>query len=817
MFTFDQFANITRGKVRVNNCHRQIEHFLTDSRRIVNPKTSVFVAIKGERHDGHTYLSFLFEKGIRTFIIENEILIPSHILNYSSILVVDSSIGALQGIAAFHRQQFQYPVIGITGSNGKTIIKEWLGQLLVEEYKIIKSPKSYNSQLGVPLSVLRMTDRNNLAIFEAGISTTKEMDKLQKVIRPTIGILTNIGSAHDEGFHDRKEKTREKWLLFKDCDTVICCADHAHNQQTLPDHLNTITWGKDKRADIRITSVSKYGNRMAFDLLYENEKVSIPVPFADEASLENVMHCIATMLYLKIPTKVISESLNKLTNVEMRLELKKGINNCYLIDDSYNNDIGGLQIAIDFLKNQPGENKRIILSDILQSGLEEKELYLQLNSILEENEIYSLIGIGEGMIRNANLFSIQSKFFETTNHYLKEIKPEEFSNETILIKGARPFSFERISNVLSEKIHRTVLEINLDALNHNLNYYRSKLKDGVKLMVMVKAASYGNGSFEIANLLQFNRVDYLAVAYADEGVELRKHGIESPIMVMNVPLESFGNILKYNLEPEVYSISQLKRLIDFIRNEEKSIKIHIKIDSGMHRLGFEEKHIEELTSILKANSEVQVASIYSHLAGADEERHNVFSKFQVDQFLKISNKIENTLSIHTLKHILNSAGIIRFPDFQLDMVRLGIGLYGFEANQLEQDELLPISTLKTVISQVKDVKEGETVGYGRKGIAVQDTKIATIAIGYADGFLRTFSNGKISLLVNGKLAQVIGNICMDMCMLDVTGIDAKEGDEVIVFGENPTIKQLADAIDTIPYEILTNISNRVSRVFYTTS
>ncbi len=814
MFTFDQFAEITQGKATANHSHKQIEHFLTDSRKIANPKTSVFVAIKGERHDGHTYLPTLFEKGIRTFIIENDSLIPSQILKNSNILSVDHSIGALQKIAAFHRRQFRYPVIGITGSNGKTIIKEWLGQLLGEEYKIVKSPKSYNSQLGVPLSVLRMTDRNNLALFEAGISTTEEMEKLQKVIKPTIGIFTNIGSAHDEGFYDRKEKILEKWQLFKNCETVICCADHDPIRQALPDHLNALTWGKNKHADIRITSREKHEHHAVFKLTYENKKLIYQVPFSDEASLENVMHCIATMLLLKIPSKIISASLGKLTNIEMRLELKKGINNCYLIDDSYNNDLGGLQIAIDFLKNLPGGNKRIILSDILQSGLEEKELYLQLNSILEENDMYSMIGIGEGMIRNAALFSIQSEFFETTDHYLKAIKPEDFSNETILINGARPYGFERISNVLSEKIHRTVLEINLDALNHNLNYYRSKLKDGVNLMVMVKAASYGNGSFEIANLLQFNRVDYLAVAYTDEGVELRRHGIELPIMVMNVASESFSNILKHNLEPEVYSISQLKRLIDFVRNEKRSIKIHIKIDSGMHRLGFENKHIEELTTIIKANPAVQVASIYSHLAGADDARHNDFSKSQVEEFLQLANEIEKALQIHTLKHILNSAGILRFPEFQLDMVRLGIGLYGFEANQLEQDELLPISTLKTVISQIKHVKKGETIGYGRKGITIQDTKIATIAIGYADGFSRAFGNGKISLLVNGKPAPVIGNICMDMCMLDVTGIDAKEGDEVIVFGENPTVKQLADAIDTIPYEILTNISNRVSRVFY---
>jgi alanine racemase len=777
MFTFDQFVHITQGKVAVNNSHGQIEHFLTDSRKIVNPKASVFIAIKGEQHDGHDYLNILFEKGIRTFIVEDELLIPANVLNNSSILVVEKSIGALQEIAAFHRRKFQYPVIGVTGSNGKTIIKEWLGQLLGEEYKVIKSPKSYNSQLGVPLSVLGMSDRNNLAIFEAGISTTDEMGRLQEVIRPTIGIFANIGSAHDEGFLDRKEKIKEKWKLFKDCETVIYCADHDQIHQSQPDHLNTFTWGKDKHADIRITSVEKNASEAVFRILYKNESLTINVPFADEASLENVMHCIALMLLMEVPSNDISDTLSKLTNVEMRLELKKGINNCYLIDDSYNNDLGGLQIALDFLNNQPGENKRIILSDILQSGLEEKELYQQLNSILEGNNIDSMIGIGEGLMKNASLFSIPSEFFRTTDEFLKELKPDGFINETILIKGARPFGFERISNVLSEKIHRTVLEINLDALNHNLNYYRSKLRDGVKLMVMVKAASYGNGSFEIANLLQFNRVDYLAVAYADEGVELRKHGIEMPIMVMNVTLEGFGNILKYNLEPEVYSISQLMKLIDFIGTRKKSIKIHIKIDSGMHRLGFEEKEIETLIKILNANPAVQVASIYSHLAGADEEKHTDFSRFQVENFRKVANQIEKGLTISTLKHILNSAGILRFPDFQLDMVRLGIGLYGFEANQLEQGELLPISTLKTVISQVKRVKAGETIGYGRKGVAVHDTSIATIAIGYADGFLRAFSNGKISLLVNGQPAPVIGNICMDMCMIDLQDCDAKEGDD----------------------------------------
>lgn len=805
-----------------NNSHNQIEYFLTDSRKLFNPKASVFVAIKGERHDGHAYLKLLYEKGVRLFIVEIEKLVPGFIRASSSILIVDNSIAALQKIAASHRQQYRYPVIGITGSNGKTIIKEWLGQVLGESYKIVKSPKSYNSQLGVPLSVLGMTDKNNLAIFEAGISTTKEMSKLQQVVRPTIGIFTNIGSAHGEGFSDRREKAMEKWCLFKECETVIYCIDHQQVHQTKPEHIKGFTWGQGEVADVRISEKEKHGNIMLFKLIYKKEILRIQIPFTDEASLENVMHCIATMLWLEVSAEDITIALSKLTNVEMRLELKKGINSCYLIDDSYNNDLGGLQIAIDFLKNQPGQSKRIILSDILQSGLEEKELYSQLNEILEENHIESMIGIGEGMMSFASLFSIRAEFFSSTEQFLKEVKLDEFDHETILIKGARPFGFERISNVLSEKIHRTILEINLNALNHNLNFYRSKLKDEVKLMVMVKAAAYGNGSFEIASLLQFNKVDYLAVAYVDEGVELRKHEIVLPIMVMNVAPESFGNILKYDLEPEVYCIGQLKRLVDFIKREKKGIKIHVKIDSGMHRLGFEEKHVDELATILKENPSVQVASIYSHLAGADEARHNDFTQAQVVQFLKIADDLEKVLQIptsptgdHTIRHILNSAGIVRFPEFQMDMVRLGIGLYGFEACQQEQYKLRPISTLKTVISQIKNVKKGETIGYGRKGVATQDTQIATIAIGYADGFSRAFSNGKISLLVNGKPAPVIGNICMDMCMLDITGIEASEGDEVIVFGENPSIKQLADAIGTIPYEILTNISSRVTRVFYT--
>ena len=790
-----------------------IDHFLTDSRKLINPKASVFAAIRGERHDGHRYIQQLFKRGVRQFIIEHKEFLSEEVLAKSNILLVPASIGALQNVAAHHRSRYRIPVIGITGSNGKTIIKEWLGQLLAGKFRIVKSPKSYNSQLGVPLSVLQMTEWNDLAIFEAGISTVHEMEHLQWVIQPTIGIFTNIGTAHDEGFSDQKQKALEKWKLFSSSACVIYCRDHEIVRQTQPKAINTLTWGFDQNADIRILDISK-SNRSQLVFSYRAEIFNVSVPFTEDVLLENAMHCICVMLYLSLGVDEISGSFLHLTNLEGRLSLKHGLNNCYLIDDSYNNDLAGLQIAIDFMKSQPGNKLSAILSDILQSGLEDNVLFPRLNQILVDNNITKVIGIGEGMIKNQKTFTMDGSFFHSTDHFLKSGIADKFQNEKILIKGARRFEFERITNFLSEKIHGTVLEINMDALNENLNFYRSRLNDGVKLMIMVKASAYGSGSHEIANLLQFNRVDYLAVAYPDEGVSLRKQGIHMPVMVMNVAPENYINILKYNLEPEVYSLGQLRSLISFLRAEGSGLKVHLKMDSGMHRLGFEDYDLCELIDLLIASPQVSVVSIYSHLAGADDAQHNDFSKEQVDRFLSMAREVENALHIRPLKHILNSAGILRFPEYQFDMVRLGIGLYGFESNQLHQNELQPISTLKTVISQVRKVKKGETIGYSRKGLVTKNCTIATIAIGYADGFSRAFSNGKVSLMVKGQLVPVIGNVCMDMTMLDISGIDAREGDEVIVFGVSPTIKQLADAIGTIPYEILTSISSRVNRVFY---
>jgi alanine racemase len=740
--------------------------------------------------------------------------LQEELLSYSNILLVSNSIRALQQIASFHRQQFKIPVIGITGSNGKTIVKEWLGQMLAEIYKIAKSPRSYNSQLGVPLSVLQLTKINTLGIFEAGISRNGEMQNLNQVIRPTLGIFTNIGEAHDEGFVDHNQKAAEKWKLFEVSEVVIYCYDHQKIRNNQPNHQGVFTWGRNPEADIQVLGSNVTGTQSEIILIHNEEELTFYLPFADRVSMENVMHCVALLLYLEIPAEEINENLQRLANIDRRLSLKKGINNCNLIDDSYNNDLSGLQVAIDFMKSHPGKKNSVILSDILQTGMEDTKLYGRVNQILQANGIDQLFGVGEGMVNNRDQFRLSAWFFDSTEQFLKTVNPDDFSNENILIKGARPFEFERITRFLAEKIHGTVLEINLDALINNLNFYRSKIGAQVKLMVMVKASAYGSGSYEIASLLQHHRVDYLAVAYPDEGVALRKRGIHMPVMVMNVSPESYDNILKYDLEPEIYSLNQLRSLVRFLEEERTKVKVHIKLDTGMHRLGFEPSDFGDLISILQSTPLIEVRSIYSHLAGADEDDHNAFSQEQVQKFLEYAHKIEQSIRDSPLKHILNSAGIIRFPEYHLDMVRLGIGLYGFEATQQEQDNLMPISTLKTVISQVRKVKKGDTIGYGRIGNVQRDSTIATIAIGYADGFSRAFSNGKIKLMVNGQLAPVIGNICMDMCMLDVTGIDVKEGDEVIVFGHQPSITDLASAIDTIPYEILTNISDRVTRVFF---
>ena len=745
--------------------------------------------------------------GIRQFVVEQAV---SDLREFpeANFLFVPSTVDALQKLAAFHRSSFSIPVIGITGSNGKTIVKEWLFQMLSKDQAIVKNPGSFNSQVGVPLSVWQMQSHHQIGIFEAGISTRGEMERLQKVIQPSIGIFTNIGSAHDEGFSSQEEKINEKLKLFRTAEIVIYRADQEAVENAIKKSgLKGFSWGNSKAADM-VTSLE--GERC--EVVYSGQVHTFRLPFSDAASFENCMHCIALMMYMRFGAKRIQQAINSLRSVPMRMEMKECINQSYLIDDTYNNDLGGLELSLQFLSHQnQKKKKRLILSDILESGLPDEQLTRQIKSLLEKYPVHGLVGIGTVLTASRDLFPGNNQFFPTTDDFLKNFDLDSISEEIVLIKGARKFAFENIVKKLQRKVHGTVMEVDLGALVHNLNYFRSRLKPDTKIMVMVKAFAYGSGSPEVANVLQYHRVDYLGVAYVDEGVELRKNNIRLPIMVMNPSEDSFDPLLTYNLEPEIYSFRILKSFLKFLNG--RSCRIHLKLDTGMRRLGFEEEDISELVKLLEEHTNLHVASVFSHLAAADESRHDNFSNNQVEKFYSAAERIKAVIGYKPLLHILNSAGILRFPSFQFDMVRLGVGLYGVDPTHSDAMNMQTVATLKTVISQIKRLKKGDSIGYGRRGTAENEMKIATIAVGYADGFSRRLSQGVGEVLINGKRAKIVGNICMDMTMVDITGIEASEGDEVILFGGNLPIQEIANRIQTIPYEILTNVSERVKRVF----
>ena len=860
-----------------------VRDLLIDSRRLIHPDHCLFVALVSERNDGHKYIAELYEKGVRYFMISK---IPKEFTIYdrrftiydlpgASFILVEDTLVALQQLGAFHRRQFDIPVIGITGSNGKTIVKEWLFQLLNADYKIIRSPKSYNSQIGVPLSVWKMRPEHDLAIFEAGISQPGEMEHLEPVIRPTIGLFTNVGHAHDEHFTDPRQKVKEKLRLFLHSEILIYCLDYRLITECLESdaaykNLKTFTWSRnpgadlevdsifpsrDQDADLHIVSVERENGKTKIRAVFEKETIGISIPFTDEASIENAIHCLAMILILNrsggkpiydlgytiydLSGNISSPSelqhrFSSLARIALRLEMKEAVNHCSLINDSYNSDINSLSIALDFLNQQNQQQKKtIILSDILQTGREKGELYREIASMLASRGVDRIIGIGPDMTGQGDKFPMQKIFFATTDEFLQHFPVSSFQNETILLKGARIFEFEKISQLLQQKAHETVMEINLDALIHNLNYFRSGLRPGTKTMAMVKAFSYGSGSFEIANVLQYHRVDYLAVAYADEGVELRKAGIRLPVMVMSPEEQSLDTLLKYNLEPEIYNLHILNRLEEAIARNQTSIqqevRIHIKLDTGMHRLGFTESELEPLIERLNKNPDLRVQSVFSHLAASEDPAEDDFTRNQISRFVSMSERITRVLDYPVLRHMLNSAGIHRFPEAQFDMVRLGIGLYGVDCDQAEQVRLRNVSTLKSVITQIKHIPAGETIGYNRKGKAVRDTVIAIVPVGYADGLNRRLGNGRGKLYIHGKPAPIIGNICMDLTMVDVTEffpgeVDertveqsnnrTREGDEVIIFSDQHPVSELAEAIGTIPYEVLTGISRRVKRIYY---
>ncbi len=797
-----------------------VDDILIDSRRLISPTGALFFALASKRNNGHHYIGSLYKKGVRYFVV-SQLSNESETFPEASFFVVSSTLQALQRLAAEHRKNFSIPVIGITGSNGKTIIKEWLYQLMQPDKSIIRSPKSYNSQIGVPLSVWQMNEFHELAIFEAGISELEEMYKLQPIIQPTIGIFTNIGQAHDENFINHTQKAGEKLNLFTKVGTLVYCTDHkeihgAVIRSGILNNIQTFSWGKEETCDLKIWEVLKQGNTTRISGNFLSIPQSITIPFVDNASIENAIHCWATMLLLGYENALINERMQRLAPIAMRLELKEGINNCTIINDAYNSDYNSLVIALDFLNQQNQHKKKtVILSDILQSGLSEVDLYDNVANLLKEKKIDQLIGIGKSIRHQSEKFSANSLFFDSTEDFMRNFSFAGLSGQSILLKGARVFEFERLSRILQQKAHETVLEINLNGLINNLNKFRAVLRPGTRVMAMVKAFSYGGGSFEIANVLQYHQVDYLAVAYADEGVELRKAGIELPIMVMSPEEHAMDTMIRHQLEPEVFSFRTLELLEKAIKRnalpQNKPVKIHLKIDTGMNRLGFGTEEVPALISRIQKNPHLYLQSVFSHLAASDKPEFDDFTREQIRKLQQVKSDIRGIFDHEVLFHLANSSGVARFPEAHMDMVRMGIGMYGIGEPSLQ---LEPAIRLKSVLVQIRQVKKGESVGYNRRWVARADTPVGVVSIGYADGLLRALGNEVSGLYINGKVAPIIGDVCMDMCMVDLTGINAIENDEVVVFDKNHPIEEMAKKAQTIPYEILSRISRRVKRIYY---
>ena len=779
----------------------EVLHLLTDSRSLTDPRGTLFFAIPTKRNSGTRYVDDLYRAGVRQFVVPDgsDFDHPD-----ADIWQVSDVITALQQVAAAHRRQFDIPVVGITGSNGKTVVKDWLVQLLSPDRRVVASPKSYNSQIGVPLSVWQMSGEHEIALFEAGISQPGEMEALRQVIQPTIGILTNIGSAHDENFASREQKLQEKMKLFSGCSVVISATGCVPAAGNVP---------------LQLRSATANDTSSTLSLRYHDTDFDVTIPFTDRASQENALVCIALMLHLDYAPAVIADRCARLAPVEMRMELGEGAGNSLLINDSYSLDLNSLTIALDYLAHQQHHFRRtLIMSDIPQAGLDDRSLYGQVARLLTQRGVGRFIGIGPAVSRCADLFSnIESSFYLSTDDFMRRHDRNSFHNETILLKGARSFGFERIAKVLQRKSHETVMEVNLDALVHNLNYYRSQLRPATRLMAMVKASSYGAGTVEVASTLQFNHIDYLTVAYVDEGVELRRNGITLPVMVMNPEPAGFDDIVRYRLEPDIYSF----RILDLFAGRvaelnattnprrEDAFPIHIEFDTGMHRLGFIGTDVDALLRRLdELGGVLKVQSVFSHLACSEDPAMDDFTRRQIARLREWSALLPG------IKHILNSSGISRFPEAQMDMVRLGIGLYGVAPEPDVQHQLRQVSRLVTRISQIKDIPAGDTVGYNCRWQASRPSRIAILTIGYADGLHRGLGLGNGRVAIGGHEAPIIGSICMDMCFVDVTDLPCREGDRAVIFGEGDLLQRNAAAAGTIPYELLTAVSPRVKRVYY---
>lgn len=807
-----QVAEITSGTV-LGDSDRMVRHLATDSRSLPGIEDVMFVAIRGERHDGNDFIEELYKRGVRCFLTDRR---PGwDEMAEASFCVVKDSLTALQELAAERRKSFSGTVIGITGSNGKTIVKEWLSQMLQHEMSVVRSPRSYNSQLGVPLSLWQLSDRYKVAVIEAGISLPGEMVKLEQMIAPDIGILTNIGPAHRENFSSDSEKLKEKLQLFRNCRKLIYRSD------TLVDGMSTgaylqdlkleqISWSLSGGARYSCQIFRVENDRKVLEIAIDQERYRFVLPFSDDASVENLIHGIVLMKELGIGFKRIDQLLQQLEPVEMRLETLKGVYGSTLVNDVYNSDLAGLKVALDVLMQQQRHNdKMVILSDLYQSGLDDRTLYGEVVGLLKFKNVRRIYCIGNNVSGQWEQFPEGTVFFKDTESFLREFDPREIENMAVLIKGARKFHFEDITQQLQLQYHKTVLEINISEMVRNLNYYRSLLKPSTRIMVMVKALSYGAGAHEIAELLQHEKIDYLAVAFPDEGIRLRKSGVQLPVMVMNTDPGDYRKLLENLLEPEIYSREGLERFLKDCRYMGLSGQpVHIKLDTGMHRLGFEEKDIGWLVGQLSAR-EIRVKSLFTHLAGSEDPSLDAFTRAQVAALQRMAVPLKAVAGDEILLHALNSSGIERFPELQMDMVRIGIGLYG----QGKSKKLEPVSTFRTIISQIREVAPGETVGYGRSGVVKRPSRIATIPVGYADGINRHLGNGNYAFYLNGGFAPTIGHICMDMTMLDITDIDATVGDQVELFGRNCPVSAMAEQLGTIVYEVLTSIPERVKRVY----
>ena len=816
-YNLNQISSIINGTLIGNN-HEIVNQIFFDSRMIINPIHGIFFAFHGNQKDGHLYLQDAYQKGIRNFVVEKKV----ENLPDANFIEVENPLNALQIWAKYHRKQFTFPIIGITGSNGKTIVKEWLNQLLWKKFSIVRSPKSYNSQFGAALSILQMEEKNNLGIFEAGISMPKEMQNLEKIIQPTIGVLTKIGDAHLENFENQEELILEKLKLFSHVDKLVFNIENEKVLQAIleNEHLAKIdkyTYGYSDFATVQIKQILSNQNNTQISILHNQEEFTYSIPFIDDASIKNSLICLTTLISLNVDYKQLKNEFSQLLPIEMRLEIKEAINNSILINDTFNSDLNSLKIGLNVLNQQPRDKKSLVLTDILQSNLTDEELYQQTSDLVNSYHFNEIVLIGEKISQFKHLFQSYVRSFNSTEEFLQQFKHQNVDHEAILLKGSRPFKLEKISNELETRSNDSVLEINLQHLIENINVYRSLLKPTTKLMCMVKANSYGTGSVEVTNTLQNNGVDFLGVAIADEGKELREAGITVPIIVMNPEQSSYSTVIDYQLDPEIYSLRVLKLFIQKLQEKQISspYPIHLKMESGMNRLGFHEDDFEELISILKNNSQVYVCSIFTHLATADMPEELDYVNYQLNRFDNSYDTITKALDIKPIKHALNSPGIEAYGEHQYDMVRLGIGMYGYsEHTDFMQKYLKPVVRFKTVISQISELKKGETVSYGRRFTAEHTTKIATLPVGYADGIRRTLGYGKGKVGINGKLATITGTICMDMMMVDVTDISCKEGDEVTIFGNSPTLVDVTKWLETIPYEVLTSVSQRIKRVYY---